>query len=144
MTRFGNNVSPLWQSFKILWQFPEGLFGFGHAYEPTLAKNVCYGPKFHCSKWPKLKRSTINLVTLQCSGECLLFLLKHWWAWEWSSFQSSYVRSFVGFSSKEFILNPKISDNSIIFEIIFRRKKIRKNKRRRQDGVKTIVANCVF
>ena len=33
-------------------------------------------------------------ICSHCSA--CFFLLKHWWAWEWSSFQSSYVRSLAG------------------------------------------------
>ena len=39
-TRFGD-ISPLWQNFKALWQFVEGLLSIWENFEPTLA-NVLF------------------------------------------------------------------------------------------------------
>ena len=43
-------ISPLWQNFKRLWQYLNGLFSFGQKFELIWQNNICYWAKFHCCK----------------------------------------------------------------------------------------------
>ena len=55
VTRFGE-ISPLWQSFKRLWQFVKGLFRIWEKFAPTLTNFLLFCAKFQCCKWPKMEK----------------------------------------------------------------------------------------
>ena len=55
VTRFGE-ISPLWQSFKRLWQFVKGLLSIWENFAPSLAKCLLYCKNFHYCNWPKMEK----------------------------------------------------------------------------------------
>ena len=47
VTGFGE-ISPFWQTFKIIWQYFEGLFSIWRNFERSLANLVCFWANFYC------------------------------------------------------------------------------------------------
>ena len=56
MTRFGE-ISPLWQNFKNIWQFYEGLIGIWQTFEPTMENSVCFWANLCWCKWQNIEQT---------------------------------------------------------------------------------------
>ena len=64
VTTFGK-ISPLRKNLKkSFWPFLESPFNIWQNYEPNLANISYFWAKFHCSKWPYIKKRSSHLVTL--------------------------------------------------------------------------------
>ena len=56
VTRY-DEIPPLWQIFKNIWQYIYGLFLFGQSFEFTFSQFKCFWANFHCWKWSNIENT---------------------------------------------------------------------------------------
>ena len=76
MARF-DDISPLLQKLKCLWQFYKGLFSIWQKLLPTLANFVHNWAIFHGCKWTNDENDKSHLVTLIITRCCFVRFKRH-------------------------------------------------------------------
>ena len=59
-----DEISPVWQNFKVFGQHLKALFPIWQTFDPILANILYFWANLHSYKWPNFEKYSSHLVTL--------------------------------------------------------------------------------